>query len=329
MEKLSLKDVFKEASRLKASDIHLLHGEMVLFRIDGVLKRMDQFESVKSCDIEKIIFPFFDLKQNYSFEQKKELDFSFGLEGLGRYRGNLHRVAKGNISLVVRVLPEIIPDLLSLGLPKEIVSFSEFKNGLILITGSTGSGKSTTLSALVDRINSERALNIITVEDPIEYVYKNKLGIIKQKEVGTDVESFNSALKNILRQDPDIIVVGELRDKESMEMAIKASETGHLVISTLHTNGAVETIERIVSEFPQEKVTGLCKRLSSNLRGIISQELILNSSNERVLLYEILVVNNAVKNLIGTGNFNQIYSVMESGSKYGMITKEQCLKRIR
>lgn len=328
MEKLTLDKIFSEAIKMGASDIHLCVGEVVIFRIEGNLKRMTSFEKITSKKIQELIFPFFIPEILEKFKRDGEVDFSFSLPEVGRFRGSLY-FSKGECTLVLRVIGTEVPNFKELGLPKELYQLVEYKNGLILIVGSTGSGKTTTLASLVEYINQEKEVNIITVEDPIEYVFTNKKSIINQKEIGKDVASFSSALRTILRQDPDIIVIGELRDRESLEFALKASETGHLVISTLHTNGAVETIERIVSEFSKENQEKIYKILGNNLRGIISQEFIGGKLGKRVLIYELLVVNTGVKNMIKTGNINQIYTLMENGIKDGMITKDICMERLR
>ncbi|MGL4308567.1 MAG: type IV pilus twitching motility protein PilT [Cetobacterium sp.] len=324
MEKLNLENIFEESFKLNASDIHLTEGEKIVFRINGELLIQEKFCIPKKDELQNLIFPFLLLEEIEKLNLEKELDFSFEKKDLGRYRGNLS-FSMGRICIVLRVISKDIPKLETLGFGTRINLFTKFTKGLILITGGTGQGKSTTLASLIDKINGEKSLNIITLEDPIEYIFKNKQSLIKQREVGKDIKSFKDSLKSILRQDPDVIAVTELRDRETIELALLASETGHLVISTIHTNGAVETIERIAGEFPQDKREGIYNLLAFNLKGIISQEFYKDITGEKKLMYEILIVNNAVKNMIKSKNIIQIYSLMENGTKEGMITKEKSL----
>lgn len=324
MEKLKLYEIFEKSLEEGASDIHLIPGEKVFFRIEGHLILKEYFEEVTEEKIQDLIFPFLFFEELEKLKKYKELDFSIGIENIGRFRGNIFK-AFGKINLVLRVLKNKIYSLEELGFKEHLNKLIEYKNGLILITGKTGQGKSTTLASLIEKINLEKSYHIITLEEPIEYVFKNKKSIIHQREIGKDIKSFKNSLRGILRQDPDIIVVSELRDRETIELALEASETGHLVISTLHTNGAVETIERIVSQFSMENEGMICTSLSESLRAIVSQEFIIDKNGKRKLAYEILIVNNGVKNMIKCKNISQIKSLIEMGGRDGMVTREKSL----
>lgn len=324
MEKLKLYEIFEKSLEEGASDIHLIPGEKVFFRIEGHLILKEYFEEVTEEKIQDLIFPFLFFEELEKLKKYKELDFSIGIENIGRFRGNIFK-AFGKINLVLRVLKNKIYSLEELGFKEHLNRLVEYKNGLILITGKTGQGKSTTLASLIEKINLEKSYHIITLEEPIEYVFKNKKSIIHQREIGKDIKSFKNSLRGILRQDPDIIVISELRDRETIELALEASETGHLVISTLHTNGAVETIERIVSQFSMENEDMICTSLSESLRAIVSQEFIIDKNGKRKLAYEILIVNNGVKNMIKCKNISQIKSLIEMGGRDGMVTREKSL----
>ncbi|SJZ97354.1 twitching motility protein PilT [Cetobacterium ceti] len=324
MEKLKLYEIFEKSLEEGASDIHLIPGEKVFFRIEGHLILKEYFEEVTEEKIQDLIFPFLFFEELEKLKKYKELDFSIGIENIGRFRGNIFK-AFGKINLVLRVLKNKIYSLEELGFKEHLNKLVEYKNGLILITGKTGQGKSTTLASLIEKINLEKSYHIITLEEPIEYVFKNKKSIIHQREIGKDIKSFKNSLRGILRQDPDIIVISELRDRETIELALEASETGHLVISTLHTNGAVETIERIVSQFSMENEDMIYTSLSESLRAIVSQEFKIDKNGKRKLAYEILIVNNGVKNMIKCKNISQIKSLIEMGGRDGMVTREKSL----
>ncbi|MGL5964524.1 MAG: type IV pilus twitching motility protein PilT [Cetobacterium sp.] len=322
-----LKMILTKAKEINTSDIHFIAGLKPTVRTHGELKVLDEFPEITNNQIMDMMMPYLNERDIKDMEQERELDFAFTLEGINRYRANLHMEME-NFSLVLRALSTSIPQLASLKLPPVVETFSEFPNGLVLVTGATGSGKSTTLAALIDRINTNRAENIITIEDPVEYVYTKKRSLIRQREVGRDTPSFSRALKGALRQDPDVILVGELRDLASIESALTAAETGHLVFGTLHTNGAAETIDRIVDVFPEEKQHQIRMQLSSVLRAVISQELIKSNLGGRIAATEILIVTKAASNLILSGKTNQIASVIETGGKLGMQTMSSCLKKL-
>jgi len=276
----------------------------------------------------ELVYQVLSEEQKNEFEKTLDLDFSFGIKGLARFRGNVF-YSKGGVAAVFRQIPSIVPDFKSLNLPKVLMEMCDVSNGLILVTGPTGSGKSTTLAALIDRLNEIEAGHIITLEDPIEFVHPHKTCIMNQREIGRDSLSFKNALKGLLRQDPDIVLVGEMRDAETIEAALTIAETGHLVFGTLHTNSCVQTINRMVNVFPSEQQDQIRTLLSFVLQGVVSQQLLPKSfSPGRVLGMEILRTNPAIKNLIREDKIHQIYSQMQVGQeKSGMVTMNQSIKR--
>lgn len=320
-------EILLEAKKRGASDIHFIVGLNPTLRISGDLFPLVDFQPVTSEFIRTNISPHIFEHDWQELEIEREIDFSFLAEDINRYRANLH-FEMDNLGLALRVLNTEVPDIETLKLPPIIAEFAKFQNGLVLITGATGSGKSTTLASIIERINRTSARNIITVEDPIEYVYQKKKSLIRQREVGRDTPSFTRALKGILRQDPDVILVGELRDLPSIESALTAAETGHLVLATLHTNGAAESIDRVVDVFPENQQQQIKVQLASTLRAVVSQDLIRCLKGGRVVATEIMVTNNAVSNLIINGKTNQIASVIETGSNLGMITMSSSLKSL-
>lgn len=322
-----LVEILKVAKEKGSSDIHFITGLKPAVRSSGELEKLEDFQVLTSEAIKAMMSPYIEDKDWKVMETERELDFAFSVEGVNRYRANLH-MEMDKMSLVLRALSTVIPDLAVLKLPPVVETFAEYPNGMVLVTGATGSGKSTTLAALIDRINSTRSENIITIEDPVEYVYEKKKSLIRQREVGRDTPSFARALKGALRQDPDVILVGELRDLSSIESALTAAETGHLVFATLHTNGAAETIDRIVDVFPEEKQQQIRIQLASVLRAVISQDLIKSTKGGRVAATEIMVVTKAASNLILGGKTNQIASVIETGGRLGMHTKRACLDKL-
>lgn len=322
-----LLDVLEKGQRKRASDIHLVNGEKVIYRINGELIRDEENDKVSNFFLADCIKEVLTEKQKAIFEKNMEIDIAFEDREKRRYRINLHN-EKGSPGLSIRVLARKIENFKKLNLPEVLKDMLKYKNGLVLATGATGSGKSTTLAAMLEEINQEESLSIITIEDPIEYIFENKKSFIRQREIGTDTLSFTNALKSVLRQDPDIIMIGELRDTESIEAALMAAETGHLVFGTLHTNGAVETINRLIDIFPKEKQEYIKVQLSSVLRGIISQQLLLDKNNEVVPAFEILFVNTAVANHIASGKINQIFTAIETGQKYGMISMKEYLSNL-
>jgi len=315
------------------SDLHITVGSPPIFRKDGKLVGLNELDNsfhivpLTQEIIEvltKSIIP--DNKWDL-LEEKGEIDFSHTVHGLGRFRVNIYR-QRGYIGMAIRSIPLGIPTLNDLGLSPALRRFSHLPNGLVLVTGPTGSGKSTTLAALIDLINTERSCHIITLEDPIEYLHKHKKSIVNQREIGSDTLTFAGALRAALRQDPDVILVGEMRDLETMETALKAAETGHLVFATLHTNSAVQTIDRIVDVFPFSQQQQVKIQLAGVLRGIISQRLLPLVGGGRVAVQEILIANSAIRSLIREGKTHQILSVMQTSAKEGMITMEKAVKEL-
>ncbi|CAK7049104.1 type IV pilus twitching motility protein PilT [Fusobacterium varium] len=322
-----LLDILEKGQEKRASDIHLGNKEKVIYRINGKLMRDEENDEVSEKFLMECIKEILTEKQREIFKEIKEIDTAFEDVKKRRYRINLYN-EKGMPAFSIRVLTKKIQSFEELNLPEILKDMIKYKNGLVLVTGATGSGKSTTLAAMIEEINQKEALSIVTIEDPIEYIFENKKSFIRQREIGTDTLSFANALKSVLRQDPDIIMVGELRDVESIEAALTAAETGHLVFGTLHTNGAVETINRLIDVFSKEKQEQIKIQLSSVLKGIISQQLLLDKEKEIIPAFEILFINTAVSNYIATGKVNQISTVIETGQKYGMISMREYLSNM-
>lgn len=322
-----LLDILEKGQEKRASDIHLVNKEKVIYRINGKLMRDEENDEVSEKFLMECIKEILTEKQREIFKEIKEIDTAFEDVKKRRYRINLYN-EKGMPAFSIRVLTKKIQSFEELNLPEILKDMIKYKNGLVLVTGATGSGKSTTLAAMIEEINQKEALSIVAIEDPIEYIFENKKSFIRQREIGTDTLSFANALKSVLRQDPDIIMVGELRDVESIEAALTAAETGHLVFGTLHTNGAVETINRLIDVFSKEKQEQIKIQLSSVLKGIISQQLLLDKEKEIIPAFEILFINTAVSNYIATGKVNQISTVIETGQKYGMISMREYLSNM-
>jgi len=308
-----------------ASDLHITTGSPPRFRIDGKLMHIDE-PPLTPTDTKSVCYSILTDSQKHKFEENNELDLSFGVKGLSRFRGNIF-MQRGAVAGAFRAIPFGIRGLKELGVPEIVNELVKKPRGLILVTGTTGSGKSTTLAAMVDRINSERYDHIITIEDPIEYLHTHKKCLINQREVNADTSSFKVALRYVLRQDPDVVLIGEMRDLETIEAALTVSETGHLTLATLHTNTAVQTINRIIDVFPPHQQEQIRVQLSFVLEGIIAQQLIPKKSGKgRVLAVELLVPNPAIRNLIREDKIHQIYSMMQTGqAKFGMQTMNQSL----
>ncbi|EHO80119.1 type IV pilus twitching motility protein PilT [Fusobacterium ulcerans] len=322
-----LLDILEKGQKKRASDIHLVNNEKVIYRINGELIRDDEFDKASEEFLINSIREILTEKQKEIFEKNKEIDIAFEDIKKRRYRINLYN-EKGYPAYSIRILTKKIQSFEELNLPKSLKNMIRYKNGLVLITGPTGSGKSTTLSAMIEEINQRESLSIVTIEDPVEYIFENKKSLIRQREIGRDTLSFANALKSVLRQDPDIIMVGELRDKESIEAALTAAETGHLVFGTLHTNGAAETINRLIDVFSKEKQEQIKAQLSLVLRGVVSQQLLLDKENKIIPAFEILFVNTAISNQIASGKINQIPTAIETGQKYGMISMREYISNM-
>jgi len=309
----------------KASDIHITTGSPPQFRIDG---RLVEFGSnpLNASDTKRLCYSVLTDAQRHLFEEESELDFSFGIKGLSRFRGNVF-IQRGAVAGAFRAIPYEILSFQELGIPSIVNEMLKKPKGLILVTGPTGTGKSTTLASMIDKLNSERNSHIITIEDPIEYLHRHKKSIVNQREVNSDTKSFGAALKHILRQDPDIILIGEMRDLETIETALVVAETGHLTFATLHTNSCVETINRVIDVFPPHQQPQVRAQLSFVLEGVLTQVLLPKAREPgRCLAVEIMIPNPAIRNLIREDKLHQIYSQMQVGqAKYGMQTMNQSL----
>lgn len=321
----TLYELLKLMIEKDASDLHITTGSPPRLRIDGRLVPIDH-PVLTPGDTKSLCYSILTDSQKHRFEQANELDFSFGLKALSRFRGNIF-MQRGAVAGAFRNVPFSVRTFEDLGLPEILNELSKKPRGLILITGPTGCGKSTTLSAMIDRINSERNSHIVTIEDPIEYLHTHKKSLVNQREVETDTESFKSALRYILRQDPDVVLIGEMRDLETIDAALRVAETGHLTLATLHTNSAIQTINRIIDVFPPHQQEQIRVQLSFVLEGIIAQYLIPRKSGQgRVLCSEVLIPTNAVRNLIREDKIHQIYSIMQTGQSHsGMQTMNQSL----
>jgi len=321
----SIEAFLREMIERGASDLHLTTASPPLIRLHGELMPLAH-PPLGATDTKNLCYSLLTEQQKKKFEEDSELDFSFGIKGVSRFRGNLY-LQKGAIGGAFRMIPYQTPQLQNLGLPPSVPDLCNLPRGLVLVTGPTGSGKSTTLAAMIDKVNRERHEHIVTVEDPIEFVHEHKSCLVNQREVFADTQSFAQALKHILRQDPDIALVGEMRDLETIEAALVIAETGHLVFSTLHTNSAVQTINRIIDVFPPHQQAQVRAQLSLVLQGVISQQLIPRRDGRgRVMAAEVMIPNPAIRNLIREEKVHQIYSQMQVGqSKFGMQTMSQSL----
>ncbi|HOK56739.1 MAG TPA: type IV pilus twitching motility protein PilT [bacterium] len=325
MSNFTIDDLLKYAVNQKASDIHLLAKLPPHIRIDGILYPVP-FPALSNEECKKLIYSILSQEQIKIFENTKELDLSYGIDGVGRFRINLH-YQRGTIGISIRPIKDKIPTFEELGLPSDVIKkMLSNPYGLILICGPTGSGKSTTLASMVEYLNERESLHIITIEDPIEYLFKYKKSIVEQREIGQDTYSFAEALKRVLRQDPDVVLIGEMRDKETIEAALRIAETGHLVLSTLHTGEVVQAMGRIVNVFSGDQQPTIRTQLSLVIIGVIVQQLIpRKDGNGRILATEIMIATPAIKSLIREGNFAQIYSQIQLGGELGMKTMNASL----
>ncbi|MEJ5375682.1 MAG: type IV pilus twitching motility protein PilT [bacterium] len=322
---VSLHQLLKVTIEKGASDLHITAGIPPQLRINGSLVPLD-LPPLKPAETKQLVYSVLTDAQKHKFEENWELDLSFGVEGLSRFRANVF-LQRGAVAAAFRSIPNRILSFQELGLPPVVAELANKPRGLVLVTGPTGSGKSTTLASIIDKINSERHVHVVTIEDPIEFVHQHKKAVINQRELDADTKSFRNALKYILRQDPDVVLIGEMRDLETIESALVIAETGHLAFATLHTNSCVQTINRIVDVFPAHQQPQVRAQLSFVLEGVLSQQLLPRADGKgRVLALEIMVPNAAIRNLIREDKIHQIYSQMQVGqAKFGMQTMNQSL----
>ncbi len=311
-----------------ASDLHLTAGVPPTIRVHGEMRPIKGYRTLFAKDLQEMIYSILTQRQREIFEDKLELDISYSLPGKARFRVNVFQ-QRDAIGAVMRVIPFEIKSVDELGLPPAVKEFARLRRGLVLVTGITGSGKSTTLAGLIDIVNSSRAEHIMTVEDPIEFLHKHKRSVVNQREVGTDTHGFQYALKHVLRQDPDVILVGEMRDLETISAALTAAETGHLVFGTLHTQDAPQSVDRVIDVFPPHQQQQIRVQLAGTLAGVVSQQLLPTADNKgRIVAAEVLVATPAVRNLIREGKTHQIYTSMQAGGKYGMQVMDQHLAEL-
>lgn len=323
-KELRIEILLEEVVRKRASDLHLQVGLPPILRIDGTMSPIVGFSPLDEQSVETLIFAVLDQDQRQILLKDKEFDFSFAFGTLGRFRVNAFH-ERGNLAAALRLIPNEIKTVTELGLPSIVMGFADYPRGLVLVTGPTGSGKSTTLAALVDKINSEKAQHIVTIEDPIEFTHKSKKSAVVQREVHYDTYSFSAALRSSLRQDPDVVLIGEMRDLETISAAITIAETGHLVFATLHTNSASQSIDRMIDVFPPHQQPQIRVQLSNILMAICSQRLVPAIGGGRIAATEVLVTNPAVRNIIREGKSHQLDAVIQTGADQGMQTMDRTL----
>lgn len=326
---ITLPDLLKKMTEMGGSDLHLTTNSPPQVRVHGHLAPLQGYKTMTPAETKQLAYSVLTDAQKHRFEENLELDFSFGLKGLSRFRANLFN-QKGAVGAVFRAIPYEIKSFEALGLPQVVQDMCKKPRGLILVTGPTGSGKSTTLASMIDKINQDRHEHILTIEDPIEFLHNHKNCVVNQREVAADTHGFAPALKSALRQDPDVVLIGELRDLETIEMALRIAETGHLTFATLHTNSAASTINRIIDVFPAEQQSQVRTQLSLVLEGIMCQALLPKGTGDgRAMALEILIPNPAIRNLIREDKIHQIYSMMQTGQdKFGMQTFNQALSTL-
>jgi twitching motility protein PilT len=324
----NLRSLLEEMLEKEASDLHITAGERPKLRVDGDITDSSVPEILSPKDTLHLAYSVLTENQKKRFENENELDFSFGIQNLARFRGNVYK-QRGCVSMAIRMIPFNVRTFQDLGLPPVVAKLAERPRGLILVTGPTGSGKSTTLAAIIDKINKERKGHIITVEDPIEFIHRHQSCIVNQREIGTDTNSFSTALKYALREDPDVILVGEMRDLETIAAALTIAETGHLALATLHTNSAAESINRIIDVFPSNQQPQVRAQLAFVLEGVVTQTLLPKARGRgRVMACEIMVATPAIRALIRDDKIHQIYSALQSGKKHGMQTMNDALYQL-
>lgn len=323
-QELRIEILLEEVVKKRASDLHIQVGLPPMLRVDGSLSAIAGYNPLEEAEVEHLVNSILDEDQQQILHKDKEFDFSFAFGDLGRFRVNAFH-ERGNLAAALRLIPNEIKDIMELGMPSVVSGFAEYPRGLILVTGPTGSGKSTTLAALVDKINTERSHHIITIEDPIEFTHKSKKSVVVQREVHYDTYSFSAALRSSLRQDPDVVLIGEMRDLETISAAITIAETGHLVFATLHTNSAAQSIDRMIDVFPPHQQPQIRAQLANILQAICSQRLIPAIGGGRVVAAEVLIANPAVRNIIREGKSHQLDAVIQTGADQGMQTMDRTL----
>ncbi len=324
MNEVRIEMLLQEVINQNASDLHLQVGLPPMIRIDGSLGPIANTPVLDAEAVERLVFGILDEDQQQILLKDKEFDFSFAFGTLGRFRVNAFH-ERGNIAAALRLIPNDIKTVTELGLPTVVENFANYPRGLVLVTGPTGSGKSTTLAALIDKINTEKAVHVITIEDPIEFTHKSKRSVIVQREVHYDTYSFNAALRSALREDPDVVLIGEMRDLETISAAITIAETGHLVFATLHTNSASQSIDRMVNVFPPHQQPQIKAQLANILQAIMAQRLIPSIGGGRIVASEILIANSAVRNIIREGKSHQLDNVIQTSSDEGMQSMDRTL----
>lgn len=323
-QELRIEILLEEVVRRRASDLHLQVGLPPMIRIDGSLEPVAGFNALDEPAVESLVFAILDADQQQVLEKDKEFDFSFAFGTLGRFRVNAFH-ERGNLAAALRLIPNEMKSISDLGVPSVVASFADYPRGLVLVTGPTGSGKSTTLASLLDRINEEKSNHIITIEDPIEFTHKSKRSVVVQREVHYDTFSFSAALRSSLRQDPDVVLIGEMRDLETISAAITIAETGHLVLASLHTNSAAQSVDRMVDVFPPHQQPQIRAQLANILMAVCSQRLVPAIGGGRVVAAEVLVANPAVRNIIREGKTHQLDAVIQTGAEEGMQTMDRTL----
>lgn len=326
-QELRIEILLEEVVRKNASDLHIQVGLPPMIRVDGSLIPATGTDTLDEATVERLIFAILDEDQKQVLLKDKEFDFSFAFGTMGRFRVNAFH-ERGNLAAALRLIPSDIRSITELGMPAIVQKFAEYPRGLVLVTGPTGSGKSTTLAAIIDKINTERSHHIITIEDPIEYTHKSKKSVIVQREIHYDTYSFSAALRSSLRQDPDVVLIGEMRDLETISAAITIAETGHLVFATLHTNSAAQSIDRMIDVFPPHQQPQIRAQLSNILMAICSQRLVPSIGGGRVVAAEVLLANSAVRNIIREGKSHQLDAVIQTGADQGMQTMDRTLANL-
>ncbi|MCH5271823.1 MAG: type IV pilus twitching motility protein PilT [Lachnospiraceae bacterium] len=323
-----IREILEEAKIAGASDVHLTVGIPPKMRVNGKLITMERHGRLLPADTLEVVLDVMSETQKAKFEERGEYDMSFSIPELGRYRVNAYK-QRGSVAFAFRLVGTKVPSPEELGVPDSVIELYQRKRGLVLVTGPTGSGKSTTLAAIIDKINNCRDAHVITLEDPIEYLHQHKMAMVNQREIGLDSENYANALRAALREDPDVILVGEMRDLETISVAITAAETGHLVLSTLHTIGAASTVDRVIDVFPPHQQQQIRVQLSNVLEAVVSQQLIPTSDEMgRVAAFEVMHANHAVRNLIREGKSHQLTSVMQTNRKLGMITMDEAIQQL-